>query len=1733
MSHPHDSSSTNARSAKKSRWSKLTAAKARRQKLSLEQLEDRRVMAAEVTPELQPLATADSTQVSTIQWQGKPVEVKTGSWLVSFKDGAPAVDVAAYIQERVATIDKVGRKPMTQRQLGNQQIALEADPQLTYQQLFNSISTLPGLRYVEPDFIVKATTTVPNDPQLNGMYGLENSGVYSAWDVSTGSSSVVVGVIDSGVDYLHPDLAPNMWRNPGEIAGDGIDNDRNGYRDDVYGYDFINLDGDPMDDAGHGTHVAGTISAAGNNGLGVTGVTWNSKIMALKFLGSNGSGPISAAVSALNYATMMRTRYGINIRITNNSWGGGAYSQAMNDALTASANANMLFVVAAGNAASNNDATVSYPSGYPQPNIIAVASTTQDDTLSSFSNYGLTSVDIAAPGSGIYSTTRGNTYGTMSGTSMASPHVAGAAALLLGAAPTATYQQIRDALYQGADRLSALQGKVSSGGRLNVANSLSLILGDSGDTLSTARTTSLDQLGDQFELTQARLGDGTAGLKDVDLYRVQVAAGSQLTANALAIPGGVDGNRILRLFNSAGVELSAADDPTTNSAQLAYQFVAAGSYYVGVSSGSNGNYSPTVAGSGTGGSTADYALKLSLDVPDSFANAKPLSLSSTGSVRQYNSRLGDGLFADQDVDLFSITATAGTLITAMTSQVKTGDTVNTVLRLFSANGAVLATGDSPSSDNAGINYRIPTDGVYYFGVSGSGNVTYDPTQLGSGNAGAVGDYSLTISASQTVTETAAEMDLHALVGGDGSRGFVISGQDAYAEITAPSSTRKLGDVSGDGVDDFLVAVTGDVGVGPTNYVFVVFGKSDSDGDLPAELDVYSLDGTNGYRIQGLQLFDRTGLISGGAGDVNNDGLLDIVIGAIAAIPSSDRDDAGQTYVVFGGQLSNLDARDGQVDGLIQLAHLDGNTGFTINGAIAKGLAGRSQSAGDFNDDGFDDLVIGAPAANTSQGAGYVVFGKPSFPAVVELSQLNGSNGFSIIALADSGSLAAMIGDAGDLNGDGISDIYVSSAGTDVNGLVNVGRLHVIYGSRSFGQLGSPSTFNLASLNGSNGFTVQGVAEFDNFSIAVSNSGDVNGDGRDDLLVLASGVDFVDRASAGAAYILYGRSASQSPFPTLLLSNAIEGAWGTVIMGATVNESLASSGLGGDFDGDGINEIILATASASPNGVQAAGRTYVVYGSRVLPGRIDLASMLTSGGGQGVYGRVFNGYLDGSGMRGNIAGDINNDGYSDLRIGAPYTDILGKTAAGQIYMVYGEAARAGVRLSATAGLSTTESGGVATLQVALSRKPTAPVTLPLQISDATEGSLTITSLTFDSTNWNIPQSVVVRGVDDTVVDGSVVYSLQLLPTVSSDPAYVGINPNDVTLVNTDDDVLQTQFFVVNDGSPDRTFEYTSSGSLVENYALNTGNTAPRGAATSTAGDKVWVIDNNRVVYVYNATGTLLGSWTANSLSTRAQPTGITTNGTDIWIVDSRDDRVYRYAGATSRLSGSQSAISNFALASGNTAPTDIVTNGVSIWTVNDASVDRVYKYTLSGSALGNWSIDTRNATPTGISLDPTNPSSLWIVDAGTDQVYRYDAATNRTSGSQSASVQFVLGAGNLNPQGIAFVPTASNAQRLSGQAVERTEDLHGPAITGFAPTRHDLNESSSDVTTASMQLLTQTSKASTLRGSSYQPADARAPLNTTSSRAPFNAKRIDEVMAVGGVDWFDAIVDDLGVCILDA
>lgn len=345
----------------------------------------------------------------------------------------------------------------------------------------------PNIEYVEPNFTYHADDVVPNDPEFNLLWGLKNNGqdlngkpggtsgidinALKAWELTTGDEDIVVGIIDTGIDYTHSDLQPNIWVNEKEIPDNGIDDDDNGVVDDVYGYNAVEDSGDPMDDNSHGSHCAGTIGAAGDNGLGIVGVNWKVKLMGLKFLSGDGSGTLNNAIESINYALEMQKR-GVNIRVLSNSWGGGDYSRALHDAIKEANDAGILFVAASGNSSTDTDRYPHFPSSYESDNVVAVAAMNNREELAGFSNYGAKTVDLAAPGVDVYSTVPGEDYAFYSGTSMATPHVSGVAALVLSREPKLTPKQLAERLIKTSKPVAAFKGKMVSGGRIDVFTAL-------------------------------------------------------------------------------------------------------------------------------------------------------------------------------------------------------------------------------------------------------------------------------------------------------------------------------------------------------------------------------------------------------------------------------------------------------------------------------------------------------------------------------------------------------------------------------------------------------------------------------------------------------------------------------------------------------------------------------------------------------------------------------------------------------------------------------------------------------------------------------------------------------------------------------------------------------------------------------------------------------------------------------------------------------------------------------------------------------------------------------------------------------------------------------------------------------------------------------------------------------------------------------------------------------------
>lgn len=385
----------------------------------------------------------------------------------------------------------------------------------------------PAVAYAEPNYF-RNISVIPNDTYFDQQWGLNNMGIFAggtegadinapeAWDISTGSDGIIA-IVDTGIDYSHDDLKGNIWANTDEICTDGIDNDLNGYIDDCRGWDFSTCalfddagvcitpksqDNDPMDDNGHGSHIAGIAGAVGNNSSGISGVLWNARLMPLKFQNADGSGTIADEVEAIQYAIMN------GASLINASFGGATFSNTESDIISVAKNAGVLIVASAGNGGEDgigddNDLVPHYPSGYSQPNIIAVAATDQDDLRASFTNFGLNSVDVAAPGVFILSTIvknsafalcSGNPFAGLdfcSGTSMSAPHVSALAGLLYSYYTHFTDDQIRSTILGFVDMIPSLDGIVATGGRIDAYRSLSSLLNPTDLTATASSATSI------------------------------------------------------------------------------------------------------------------------------------------------------------------------------------------------------------------------------------------------------------------------------------------------------------------------------------------------------------------------------------------------------------------------------------------------------------------------------------------------------------------------------------------------------------------------------------------------------------------------------------------------------------------------------------------------------------------------------------------------------------------------------------------------------------------------------------------------------------------------------------------------------------------------------------------------------------------------------------------------------------------------------------------------------------------------------------------------------------------------------------------------------------------------------------------------------------------------------------------------------------------------------------------
>lgn len=734
-------------------------------RIGLEQLEARVLLSS----------AAGLPGMATFEWRGVEVTAVEDSWIVTFDrlvdrhevqkaTARVAHDLGILPYAQIETIGiRFGHITLNRDSIFGGGFGWHGQPEVREERVAEILDAQSHVLAVDPD-IAYTTQRVPNDPFLGEQWHHSNTGQViggipgtpgadissiEAWDTTIGSRSAIVAVIDTGVQWTHPDLAANIWQNAGEIAGNGIDDDGNGFVDDIRGWDFGEFDNNPDDDslgAGHGTQVAGVIGAVGNNSLGVVGVAWNVSILPVKIADRFGALSLAAVVGAHDYLTTLRTM-GVNVVASNNSYGAFAPDfYAGTEGFTAEREAiadfiasGGTFVAGAGNNGQDLDGPFDhFPASYPVPGIISVAATDNNDALAAFSNRGATQVHLGAPGVSIRTTTIGSGYATVNGTSFASPMVAGAVALLKSVEPTASAVAIREALINGADRVASLQGLTVSGGRLNVARSLEII-GLAGPVVTSFQPGPIT--GAPVNQIVARFNKQLAALPPDVLMHIQLlASGGDGTFG--------DGNEILIPLSGAVLGAGAAAVTITPVAPLSaetYQLTLGFEAFVDTL----GNF---LNGDTLTGADEVYTFRAenvsgALEPNDTLATAHPVNFGATGGEVTFSGlTIGDGVQSALDVDLFRINMARGGLINAtiIAQQLPTPSSFDSYLRLFDAGGNELAANDQFAGNDSFLDFFVTTGGTYYIGVSGFPNSDYDPTVAGSGASQSTGSYNLRV-----------------------------------------------------------------------------------------------------------------------------------------------------------------------------------------------------------------------------------------------------------------------------------------------------------------------------------------------------------------------------------------------------------------------------------------------------------------------------------------------------------------------------------------------------------------------------------------------------------------------------------------------------------------------------------------------------------------------------------------------------------------------------------------------------------------------------------------------------------------------------------------------------------------------------------------------------------------------------------------------------------------------------
>jgi uncharacterized repeat protein (TIGR01451 family) len=1069
----------------------------------------------------------------------------------------------------------------------------------------------PNIVYVEPNYLLRADDT-PNDTFYAQLWSLKNTGqtvsgtpgiagadisAEAAWSVTTGSSTIVVGVVDTGIDYTHPDLAANIWSNPG---GKGNVLCAAG----THGFNAITKTCDPKDDYYHGTHVSGTIGAVGNNSLGVTGVNWTTSLMGLKFLDSSGNGTTADAIAAIDFAVQAKLD-GVNVRILSNSWGGGGFSKALLDEINKANENDILFVASAGNSSSNNDTYPQFPAGYNTPNMIAVAATDNRDALAYFSNYGPTSVHLGAPGVNILSCYLGSSYTTASGTSMAAPHVSGVAALVLAKTPSLTTAQVKSAILDNTDPISSLSGKTITGGRLNAARAVGAALGpdyailvnpltrsvpQGGSTTYTVTLSPSNGFSDPVTLAVTGLPSGATGTfsptpaTTTSTLSITTTSSTPLASSALTITGtsGVH-------FHSTSATLAVVVKPPVTACP---SFASPSTSYIGTN--------PTALATG-----------------DFNRDGKPdVAMATAGNQIVVMLGSGTGLFQS------SVYYTAGTAPVSIAS----GD--------FNGDGKQDLAVANAISNNVSI-LLGNGDGTFQTAIAYAAGSNPFSLTVADFNRDGKADLAVANNGTNNVSILMGQGDgtfLAAVSYAAGSGPFWVSAADLNGDGTpdlaiADYNSNKLAILLGNGDGTLQAAVFYNAGTGPSSIAI-----GDFNGDGKADLAA-SNDGSNNVSIlagvgdgtfqPAVNYAVSTGTHTIAIIDVNGDGKLDLAVSNSAtdsvSILTGRGDATFQAAVNYSGYYApnQVAVADVNGDGRSDLVVTSGNNYYvssllnngvcalncnTIAPAVsyAAGTTPKSVSVGDVNGDGKLDIIAvnsGANNVSIELGAGdgtftpSGTFSAGTSPDAADIGDFdrdgkldlaianNGSNDVSILRGNGNGTFQTAVPYAAgsnphgiavaDLNRDGKADLVVANSGS--------GNVSILLGTGT-------GTF-LTAVNYSAGTNPESVAV-----------GDFNRDGKLDLAAANSGSNNV----------------------SILLGNGD----GTFQTATNVNAGTSPfSVVAADLNGDG--KLDLSVANSGSNNVS------VLIGT-----------------GAGTFVAAVN-YGTGTSPRGVTAGDFNNDGKPDL------------------------------------------------------------------------------------------------------------------------------------------------------------------------------------------------------------------------------------------------------------------------------------------------------------------------------------------------------------------------------------------------------------------------------------------------------------------------------------------------------